>query len=63
MTTAMIIASALAMASASRLAVVVTLRKISAWVMIKSLIAVYIDSLVMISIERSETNKKGALKT
>ena len=29
---------------------------------ITSIIAVYIDSLVMISIEKSETNKKRALE-
>ena len=28
----------------------------------KNIVAVYIDSLVMISIERSETNKKRALE-
>ena len=45
---AVIIASALAMASTSRMVLAITLREISTWVMIKSLIALVIIALIAI---------------
>ena len=46
MTTAVVVASALAMASASRLFVAITLREISTWIMIKSSITLVIIALI-----------------